>query len=81
MGIIFDVDFAYLFSSRRCILAVKYCVRTCVLLTHCNDAFIKQVFPKLFKPVAPFSVGKAINFTVISSTSINQISKWMNINF
>ena len=51
-----------LFSSRRCILAVKYCVRACVLLTHCSDAFMKQVLPKLFKPVAPFSVGKAGTF-------------------
>ena len=28
-----------------------------VLLTHCSAEFIKQVLPRLFKPVAPRSVG------------------------
>lgn len=40
---------------------MKYCVRSLVLLTHCNAAFIKQVLPKLFRPVAPFSAGTMKN--------------------
>lgn len=47
----------YRLSSYRCISLMKYSVRSLVLLTHCNAAFIKQVLPKLFRPVAPFSAG------------------------
>ena len=36
---------------------MKYCVRGWVLLRHCSAEFIKQVLPKLLRPVAPFSVG------------------------
>lgn len=36
---------------------MKYRVRGCVLLTHWMLEFMKQVFPRLLKPVAPFSVG------------------------
>ena len=36
---------------------MKYLVSGQVLDTHCNAAFIKQVLPRLFRPVAPGSVG------------------------
>lgn len=38
---------------------MKYSVRGLVLLTHWMLEFMKQVFPRLLRPVAPFSVGTA----------------------
>lgn len=50
-----------LLSSYKCIPLIKYKVNACVLLTHCNAAFMKHVLPRLFKPVAPRSVGTERN--------------------
>ena len=39
-----------------------------MLLTHCNDEFMKHVLPKLFNPVAPRCVGtKNLNFKFTTS--------------
>lgn len=51
----------YLLSSYRCLPEIKYCVSACVLLTHWMLEFMKHVFPRLLRPVAPFSVGTGTN--------------------
>ena len=48
---------SYLLSSKRCRPPAKYWVRGQVLETHCRAAFMKQVLPRLFRPVAPLMVG------------------------
>jgi hypothetical protein len=50
----------YLFNSNLYSPPIKYCVNGHVLDTHCTAAFIKHVFPRLFKPVAPLCVGTEI---------------------
>lgn len=61
----------YLFNSKRCKAAVKYCVSGQVLETHCTAAFIKQVLPRLLSPVAPFSVGAGIIIIIRNMTQSN----------
>ena len=48
---------SYLLSSKRCRPPTKYWVRGQVLETHCRAAFMKQVLPRLLRPVAPLMVG------------------------
>ena len=48
---------SYLLSSKRCRPPAKYWVRGQVLETHCRAAFMKQVLPRLLRPVAPLMVG------------------------
>lgn len=38
---------------------MKYVVKMKVLLIHCRAEFMKQVLPRLLRPVAPRSIGTA----------------------